>query len=145
MIETVSERDLTKELDNFRKELEEKVGNKEISIEEAVANYIEKKDDIDAQIELLRREDKNYLKRSFNTAIAGFKKIEKGYADKARLDIQNLTLQEMILENAKDLRRAKDGLGAFLADEKTMYRSMIRMLIVLAQQNQIIIQKLYEE
>jgi len=144
----MSEKDLRKELQELEKTLKKKLENKEIDPDDAIDTYLEKQAEIEAGIEMLKREDGKYCRKLFEENIKGLQMLKAGVIGKTRLDIQNMTFREAVLENVKDLRRIRNAITGwkFLhKHEEVFLNAIVKLLLVSVRQNQILIQKLASE
>ena len=144
------------ELQNYEKELKQKLMNLEIDVEEAVESYLAKRDETENLIEQGRRQDGKYRRKLFDEGLAGFREIESGVLQKVRLDLPKLTNNQLLAECSKDLRSVSKEVGGILGgltrwlakwgggtrEEKLQaryYQAMTKLLTVLARQNQVVI------
>jgi len=157
----LSEKELKKELDQTMKELMEKLKNKEIDVEEAMDLYFEKRIEIENKIEELKRQNGKYRAQIFKENVEALGEIESGVISKVRIDIHNMTPEELILENIKDLRSIRKEVGGRLGGfirwwrkwrgghplarlQSRYFQALTKILTINVRQNQIIIQKLDE-
>jgi len=157
----LKEKDLRKELDNFEKELKRMLERKEIDVEEAVEQYLQKRNEIEDRIETLKREDGKYRRKVFKEELKGLGEIESGVIHKVKLDLLKLSNKELLLECSKDLWSVRKEVGGILGGltrwfakwtgaskmEKLSaryYQAMTKLLTILARQNQVIINLLQE-
>ncbi len=144
----MSEKDLKRELKELEDALGRKLENKEIDPDDAIDTYIEKQAEVEAQIEMLRREDGKYRRKLFEENIKGLQTLKAGVIGKTRLDIQNMTPREIILENMKDLtriRQAVTGWKFLTKNEETFLNAIVKLLLVSVRQNQMLIQRVANE
>jgi hypothetical protein len=150
--EVVTVGQLMKELENYEKELKQKLVNLEIDVEEAVELYLAKRDETENLMEQGRRQDGKYRRKLFDEGLEGFREIESGVLQKVRLDLPKLSNQQLLMECSKDLRSVSKEVGGmtrWLAkwgggtrEEKLQaryYQAMTKLLTVLARQNQVVI------
>jgi len=144
----MSERDLRKELQELEDTLKKKLEKKEIDPDDAIDTYLEKQAEVEARIEMLKREDGKYRRKVFEESIKGLQEIKAGVVGKTRLDIQNMTPREIILENMKDLRRVRQAVTGwkFLRENEEIFlNAIVKLLLVSIRQNQMLVQKLASE
>lgn len=144
----MSEKDLRNELKELENNLRKKLENKEIDPDDAVDAYLEKQAEVEAQIEMLKREDGKYRRKLFEENIKGLQMLKAGVIGKTRLDIQNMTAREIILENVKDLRRIRAAITGwkFLRENEEIFlNAIVKLLLVSVRQNQLLVQKIASE
>lgn len=158
----MNENDLKKELKQYEKELKNQLRNKQIDIEDAMEQYLRKRDDVENQIETLKRENGKYREKAFEEELKGIGEIESGVLHKVRIDLPKLTNNELYLECTKDLWSVRKEVGGVLGGltrwlakwgggsklEKLSaryYQAITKLLTVQARQNQIIINLLNEK
>jgi hypothetical protein len=152
----VTQAQIIKELQDFEKELKQKLSNLEIDVEEAVELYLAKRDETEELIEQGRRQDGKYRRRLFDEGLEGFREIESGVLQRVRLDLPKLTNQQLLMECSKDLRSVSKEVGGILGGltrwlakwgggtrgeklQARYYQAMTKLLTVLARQNQVVI------
>jgi len=143
----LSENELKRELHDLEEDLKKKLERNEVDPDEAVDIYLEKQAEVEAKIEMLKRQDGKYRRKLFEDNVKAFQAIQAGVIGKTRLDIHNMTLKEITLENLKDLRRVRNAVTGwkFLrTNEETFLNAMVKLLLVSVRQNQMLIQKLSE-
>ena len=140
----MDEKELKRELDDLRKDLEKKLERKEIDPDDAVDMFLEKQSEVEAKLELLRREDGNYCKKLFQENIKAFAEVKVGIIGRTRLDIQNMSTREIMLENLKDLKRIRGAITGWKwlkTNEEEFLNAAVKLLLVSVRQNQVLMQK----
>ena len=152
----VTQSDLLRELASFEKELKQKLSNLEIDVEEAVDQYMNKRDEIEDLIEHGRRLNGKYRIKLFDESLQGLREVESGIPRNVKLDLPKETDKELLTECSKDLQSIKNELGGILGGltqslsklgngskedklQARYYQAMTKLLTVLARQNQIVI------
>jgi hypothetical protein len=110
----VTQSQLVRELDDYEKELKRKLTNLEIDVEDALELYLVKRDETEDLIEQGRRQDGKYRRGIFNEGLEGFRQIESGVMRRVRLDLPELTNQQLLMECSKDLRSVSKDVGGIL-------------------------------
>ena len=158
----MSEKDLKKELDDFEKKLKSDLENRKIDVEDALEQYMIRRDEIEEKIEDLKRRDGYYRRKVFEEDVKAFGEIESGVVQKVRLDLPKLTNQELLMESSKDLRSVRKEVGGALGGltrwfakwgggsqevklQARYFQAMTKLLTVMARQNQVIINLLQEQ
>jgi hypothetical protein len=152
----VTQTDLLRELASFEKELKQKLSNLEIDVEEALEQYMAKRDEIEDLIEHGRRLNGKYRLRLFDESLQGLREMETGIPRNVHLDLPKQTDKELLSECSNDLHSIRKELGGILGGltqslaklgssakedrlQARYYQTMTKLLIVLARQNQIVI------
>jgi hypothetical protein len=152
----VTQTDLLRELSNFEKELKQKLSNLEIDVEEALDQYVAKRDEIGDLIEHGRRLNGKYRVKLFDESLQGLREVEAGIPRGEKLDIPKQADKDLLAECSKDLQSIKNELGGILGGltqslarsssggkenklQVRYYQVMTKLLAVLARQNQIVI------
>lgn len=148
-----------KELEQAEKMLREKLKKKEIDVEEAMDIYFDKRIEIETKIEELKRQNGRYREDIFKENIKAMGEIESGIISKVRIDVHNMTDEELIIESIKDLRSVRKEVGGRLGGfvrwwrkwrgghalaplQSRYFQALTKLLTVSVRQNQIIINKL---
>jgi hypothetical protein len=151
----VTQTQLIDELQDYEKELRQKLTNLEIDVEDALELYLAKRDDTEDLIEQGRRQDGKYRRKLFDEGLEGFREIQSGVMRKVRLDLPKLTNQQLLMECSKDLRTVSKEVGGILGGltrwlskwrgspeaklQARYFQAMTKLLTVLARQNQVLI------
>lgn len=155
----MSEKELKKELEQVEEDLREKLKNKEIDVEDAMEQYFEKRTEIENRIEELNRQDGKYRENIFKENVEAMGEIESGIISKVRIDVHNMTSEELTLESIKDLRSVRKEVGGRLGGftrwmrkwrgghplarlQARYFQAMTKLLTICVRQNQIMIAKL---
>jgi hypothetical protein len=158
-VSVASQEELVGVLESFERDLKRRLLTLEIDVEEALDLYLVKRDETEELIEQGLRQNGKYRVKLFNEALEGFREIETGVLRRVRLDLPQLTNQELLIECSKDLRTVSKDIGGILGGltrwlakygagtkeeklEARYYHAMTKLLAVLARQNQIVINTL---
>lgn len=110
----VTQGQLIRELQDYEKELMQKLTNLEVDVEEAMELYLAKRDETEDLIEQGRRQSGGYRRELFDEGLEGFREIQSGVMRKVRLDLPKLTNQQLLMECSKDLRTVRKEVGDVL-------------------------------
>jgi hypothetical protein len=152
----VTQTDLLRELASFEKELKQKLSSLELDVEEALEQYMAKRDEIEDLIEHGRRLNGKYRIKLFDESLQGLREIETGIPRNVQLDLPKQTDKELLTECSKDLNSIKKELNGILGGltqslakfgsgnkedklQARYYQAMTKLLTVLTRQNQIVI------
>jgi hypothetical protein len=152
----VTQSDLLRELASFEKELKQKLANLEIDVEEAVDQYVAKRDEIEDMIEHARRLNGKYRVKLFDESVQGLREMQAGIPQNVKLDLPKLADKELLTECSKDLQSIRKELGGVLGGltqslarsaaggkedrlQARYHQAMTKLLSVLARQNQLVI------
>jgi hypothetical protein len=152
----VTQADLLRELASFERELKQKLLSLDIDVEEALEQYVAKRDEIEDLIEHGRRLNGKYRVKLFDESLVGLREVEAGIPRNVKLDLPKQTDKDLLTECSKDMQSMRKELGGILGGltqslaklgggskenklQTRYYQTMTKLLTILARQNQVVI------